>query len=124
MKTFFQSILIISLGSLMLCCETEKESVGPGEEPSVHTAGAVTPVGVPDGDITTVQIGPSGGVIASAGNRVSVVIPAGAVSASQMFSIQGITNNCPADAGKAFRSLPHGVNFAKPAIVTFRYDQD
>lgn len=124
MKTFFQSILIISLSGLILCCETEKAPLGPGEEPSGQSTGAVTPVGVPDGAIITAQIGPSGGVLASPDNRVSVAIPAGAVSATQTFSIQGITNNCPAGAGKAFRFLPHGVNFTKPAIVTFRYSPE
>lgn len=123
MKTFFQSILSVSLGVLILSCETEKESVGPGQEPSGQSAGAVTPAGVPEGTITSVQIGPSGGVVASPDNRISVVIPAGAVSASQTFSLQGITNNCPAGTGQGFRLLPHGVNFAKPAIVTFHYDQ-
>jgi hypothetical protein len=86
MKTFFQSILRISLGILLLSCETEKEPVGPEKEPSGQSAGAVTPIGVPDGAITTAQIAPAG-------------------------------------EGKAFRFLPHGVNFTKPAIVTFRYSQ-
>ncbi|SEI84205.1 hypothetical protein SAMN05216327_104183 [Dyadobacter sp. SG02] len=123
MKASFQSILRISLAVLILSCETEKESATPGPGPSGQSAGAVTPVGVPEGAITTAQIGPAGGVIASPDNRISVVIPAGALSATQAFSVQSITNNCPAGEGQAFRLLPHGVNFAKPVIVTFRYDQ-
>nr|WP_295934604.1 hypothetical protein [uncultured Dyadobacter sp.] len=123
MKTFYKSILSLSLGLLLLSCETEKESVGPGNVPSGQSPGAVTPTGVPEGAIITAQIGPSGGVIASPDNRVSVVIPAGALSADQTFSVQGITNNCPAGTGQAFRLLPHGVNFAKPATVTFRYNE-
>ena len=123
MKTFFQSILSVSLGLLILSCETEKESVGPGREPSKQSAGAVTSIGIAEGPITSAEIGPSGGVIASPDDRVSVVIPAGALSVTQTFSVQGITNNCPAGKGRGFRLLPHGVNFAKPAVVTFRYSQ-
>lgn len=122
-KTFYKSILSLSLGLLLLSCETEKESVGPGQAPSGQSAGAVTPTGIPEGAVITAQIGPSGGVIGSSDNRISVVIPAGALSANQTFSVQGITNNCPAGTGQAFRLLLHGVNFTKPTVVTFRYDE-
>ncbi|SDH40566.1 hypothetical protein SAMN04487996_1366 [Dyadobacter soli] len=123
MKTFFQSVLRLSLAVLILSCETDKDSATPGPEPSGQSAGAVTPIGISEGAVTTLQIGPSGGVIASPDNRVSVVIPSGALSADQTFSVQGVSNHCPSGSGQAFRLLPHGVNFTKPAIVTFRYDE-
>jgi len=77
---------------------------------------------VPDGAVATKRIGPAGGIITSADNRVVLVIPAGALSAETEISVQPITNEAPHGLGQAYRFSPDGTKFAKPATLKFSYD--
>lgn len=90
--------------------------------PSTPTSGAVTPVGIPAGPNVTVTIGPAGGTIESADKGIRVDILAEALPTSQTITVQALDKSyCPAGLGTAFRLLPHGLTFAKPAAITFRY---
>lgn len=119
LSLFVSSLLII----LTVACKKDNE-VDPGPEPApINEAGQITPVGTPTGEAITASIGPAGGSIESADKRIRVDIPAGALTSPQTISIQPITNNCPSGKGEAFRLTPHGLQFAKPATITFQYTE-
>jgi hypothetical protein len=117
LSLFVSSLLII----LAVACKKEND-VDPGLEPApVNQAGEITPVGTPAGEAITANIGPAGGSIESEDKRIRIDIPAGALASSQTISVQPITNHCPSGQAEAFRLTPHGLQFAKPATITFQY---
>ncbi len=132
MNKLFAFLLSLMLIALIVSCKKETDSVNPTPDPTpgipttTPSAGVVTPAGTPEGVIITATIGPAGGIIESADKRVQVQIPAGALTGNQPISVQPLTNNyCPAGTGQAFRLMPHGLIFTKPATITFQYtDQD
>ena len=126
MKNLFKLIFSITLNALIFSCDPPMDSDTPKSDdtPGVVT-GAVTPVGTVEGEVISATIGPGGGTIESADQRIQISIPAGALNTNQTISVQPIGNNCPAGSGQAFRLMPHGITFAKPAAITFQYnDQD
>lgn len=127
MNKLYPFLLSITLTALSLAsCKKDADVVAPGTEPPGPSApvGAVTPVAAPDGAIITATIGPAGGTIESADKRLRVSVPAGALTANQTLSVQPLTkNNCPQGTGMAFRLLPHGLTFAKPATLTIQYNE-
>lgn len=95
-----------------------------GDPELVPLSGGGTEVGMPDGQVASKTIGPDGGTINSSDNQVQLVIPAGALSKPTEISIQPITNHAPNGLGLAYRFLPDGTIFAKPASLTFQYDPE
>ncbi len=119
LSLFVSALLII----LTVACKKDNE-VDPDLEPAPGSqAGEITPVGTPTGETITANIGPAGGSIESADKRVRVDIPAGALTSTQTISVQPITNHCPSGQGEAFRLTPHGLQFTKPATITFQYTE-
>ncbi|MPR36842.1 hypothetical protein [Salmonirosea aquatica] len=128
MKNKLQLFLCSALAVLCLACDPDKGSVAPTSDdnsgpPSAPATGAVTPVGTPEGTPLTATIGPAGGSIQSADQRIRISIPAGALTETKTISVQPLTNQCPSGTGQAFRLTPHGLTFAKPATLTFQYDE-
>ncbi|WP_423736693.1 hypothetical protein [Chitinophaga caseinilytica] len=77
------------------------------------------PLGLVTGPAIAKTIGPAGGTLASADNRILLEVPPGAVQTNVQFSIQPVENTLEGSPGKAFRLLPEGVAFTRP--VTIRY---
>jgi hypothetical protein len=125
---FFLSVLACFV-LLLASCKKEVEVVNPVPPVDVPTnpqtpAVAVTPVAAPEGVAITATIGPAGGTLESADKRLRVAIPAGALTTNQTISVQPLNqNHCPLGTGTAFRLLPHGLTFAKPATITVHYDE-
>ncbi|MGX5857917.1 hypothetical protein ACWKW6_29940 [Dyadobacter jiangsuensis] len=123
MKKFYVFLLSLVLLTLSISCEKDANTPGPDPQPTEQSD--VTPVGNPVGTAVSVTIGPAGGHIESGDQRVRIDIPAGALASSQTISVQPLDeNHCPGGSGAAFRLLPHGLTFAKPATITFRYEQE
>jgi hypothetical protein len=120
------SILLgLCLTLFTISCEkpgVEPDPTDPGQNPTPST-GHVTPVGTPDGTAVSASMGPAGGTLQSADGRLSVIIPAGALSTSQTIQVQPITNQAPGGKGPAFRLTPHGQSFAKPVTIRFQYTE-
>ncbi|MFI5154177.1 MAG: hypothetical protein ACHQET_12630 [Chitinophagales bacterium] len=85
---------------------------------------AITNVGTPVGNSVSQTIGPSGGSITSSNGAVQLTIPAGALSANTIITIQPVTNECPGGLGLGYDFLPNGTQFAKPATLSFQYGQE
>lgn len=117
---------LLTLGALLTAasfsCQTTTDILNPDKPDATPDTPAVTAVGTPSGELVNATIGPAGGTILSADSTVRITIPAGALTTSQTVSVQELDqNNCPGGTGTAFRLLPHGLTFAKPATITFRY---
>ncbi len=92
----------------------------PGPDPT-NPAGEVTGVGQPNGELVSKTIGPEGGTLTTPDGNVRLLLPAGALAKATVLSIQPITNPAPNGLGPAYRFLPEGTQFSKPATLTFGY---
>ena len=82
----------------------------------------VTEAGTPTGTASSATIGAAGGKIASADGLVTLDVPAGALEANTVISIQPITNTAPLGvAGVSYRFSPDGQKFKTPVKVLFKY---
>jgi hypothetical protein len=75
------------------------------------------PVDIP----SSATIGPLGGSIRSTDGRVTLKIPAGALSSGVALSFVETTNGAPQGQGSAYRLSPGDLAFAVPAQLIFRY---
>ncbi len=117
-KTFlYLSAIILVFATFLISC---KKSSSPDTQESPGLI--ITAVGTPKGEMTTASIGESGGILNSADGRLTVAIPAGALSSSTEISIQPVTNEAPLGIGSGYRLLPEGITFTKPAELTLHYD--
>lgn len=95
------------------------------QNPPTPSLPSPTPVGEPTGAaVASAVVGPEGGALASADGRLLVTVPAGALSAATTLSIQPIENHAHGGAGIGYRLAPHGVTFAQPVRLGFRYTED
>lgn len=104
--------------SLLQSCKKDPVEVAPGKGTITPVP---TPIGQPLGAAVTKQIGSAGGSLSSADGRVTLTIPAGALSANTTISIQPIENTAPNGIGQSYDFLPNGQQFAKPITVTLNY---
>jgi hypothetical protein len=118
-------LLMLSLCLGFTACE-KKEVIKPGQEEvpgnGVPSEGEPTAVGTPIGDKISQSIGSGGGVIRTADGKVSLTIPAGALSQTTTISLQPIENKAFMGIGSAYEFSPDGLKFAKPAQLTIKYE--
>lgn len=109
-------VLLLAVATLPAC---KKNNGTPNAKP------AVTPVGTNNGTPVSQTIGSAGGTIVSDDGEMELVIPAGALTANTVITIQPVTNNAPNGRRKAYRCTPDGQQFAKNITVKFHYtDED
>jgi hypothetical protein len=122
MKTTMKSLhlfaTILFFSTVLLSCNKKSDSSSVPEDNDP----IITDIGTPTGVLSDTTIGPSGGTLHSADGRLTVTIPANALSSDATISIQPVTNNAPLGLGFGYRLLPEGVTFAKPVELTFHYD--
>ncbi len=131
MNKLFSLFLSLTLLAGAVSCKKEIDVVDPGqpgqtpgqtpEQPQARP-GKVCAIGKPLGTANTTTIGPSGGKLTSADERLTITVPAGAVETGQSFSIQPIGSTGPQSLGSGFRLTPHGTTFKKPVTISVRYD--
>jgi hypothetical protein len=107
-------ILVSSLIVLSLPGFSQKDSLVR------FTATPRTSFGKPAGEKTSSTIGPEGGIIQSADSLAILEIPAGAVPAATIISIQPVTNMARGGRGHSYDFNPAGLQFSKPALLTLR----
>jgi hypothetical protein len=81
-----------------------------------------TSAGTPVGPAVTKSIGAAGGTLVfqeDGKDRVTVSVPAGAVSSSTTFSVQPISVALANSIGASYLIEPHGVTFATPVSITY-----
>lgn len=85
---------------------------------------AITAIGKPDGKLMELKIGKDGGSLSSSDEKITLIIPEGAVSKKTNFSIQPITNTMPNGNGLAYPLQPSAAAFQKPIQLIFNYDEE
>ena len=84
---------------------------------AVVTPIAPLPVVIP----SSATIGPAGGSIRSSDGRLTLRIPAGALSQPVALSFQSATADAPQAVGSGYQIIPPGVSFEKPALLALAY---
>lgn len=113
---------LVLLGSLLVAACRK-----PGNEPQkdeIPSKIVVTDLGAATGPLVSASIGVQGGELATADGKLKIIVPAGAVTANQTFSIQPVENTFRQGKSfrNAFRLLPGGTTFSRPVIVVMQYD--
>src|SRR5688572_18000197 len=125
MKNIFFFLAIIGM---LAACKKPHDEGGTTPPPPPPPGGgtgtvAVTEVGQPTGPAIIKTIGTGGGTISSADGKVILTIPAGALDKNEIISMEPIQNKAPLGIGTlAYRFLPHGLQFKKPAVLSFKYN--
>jgi hypothetical protein len=114
---FCMAALFVSMNAC-----TKSPSQNGQEDPDALYVAAVYPKGAVQGQQVQKTIDGAGGTIISADGKISLVIPAGALTSATHFSIQPITSTVPLGTAPAYRLLPADVTFAKPVTVMLQYD--
>lgn len=81
---------------------------------------AETAIGAPTGAPVTATIGPAGGTLVSGDGKVTVVVPANAVSSATEFSVTPIETTSPGGV-VSYRLGPEAAKFAQEATIVFKY---
>lgn len=111
-QLFLTAIICVMVFS---CCRKDQHSK------QVKGAPVITEKGTPTGEMHNYTIGPDGGMITSADGKITLIFPAGAVSATTTIGIQPITNNVPLGVGDGYRLTPEGTTFSKPVTIKINY---
>ncbi|SDC58603.1 hypothetical protein [Niabella drilacis] len=122
MKKFHLYLIALVIG-IISCTKTDT----PDSETPIDLSSLtpeVTSKGMPTGSVYTQQVGAAGGNVQSPDGKISIDIPAGALSANTAIGIQPITNEAPMGAGNAYRLTPEGAVFARPVTITIKYGGD
>ncbi|CCH03120.1 hypothetical protein FAES_5121 [Fibrella aestuarina BUZ 2] len=124
MKRIYQagSILTTLLLAGLLACQPHDKGIVPN--PENPATGTPTPVGKPIGTAFTVTISPAGGVVASPDGKLSLTVPAGAVSKATQLTIQPVENTAPNGVGLGYHISPDTLSFAQPLTVDYRYQDN
>ena len=95
------------------------------KQPLTTGTAVATAVGVPSGSVVSATIGAAGGSVSTPDGKITLTIPAGALTANTLISIQPISNNAHGRLGAGYRLTPDGQTFAQPVVLKFSYtDQD
>lgn len=97
-------------------------SSGGGGGNSSGQAPVATAVGTPNGTATTETIGAAGGTVSTPDGKITVTIPAGALTADTEIGIQPLTDTAQGGVGSGYRLTPEGQVFNQPVELTFEYD--
>jgi len=121
---FTKKCLLLTLCLLYIysCKKATSSSSSGSTQTTVHPE--PTAVGTPTGNAVSVTVGASGGSVESADGMIELDIPAGALSANTMITVQPITNNCPGAGLEAYRFGPNGLHFDQPVTLKIHYTDD
>jgi hypothetical protein len=109
-------LVLLFLGA----CTTSTPNPIPTPDPNIQPE--PTAIGTPVGEVASKTIGAAGGSLSSADGKISLTIPAGALSEDKTITIQEITDELKGGL-KAYRFTPDGLQFATPARLEFHYDE-
>ena len=109
-----QIFLAVTSGSL----DIFDSSIDNGSGDSVVTPISPLPAGVP----ATATIGPAGGAVRSADGRLTLKVPAGALPAPTVFSIQAASTPAPNGTDSGY-IVSGGATFARDALLVLAYSR-
>ncbi|PQA54549.1 hypothetical protein [Siphonobacter curvatus] len=110
---------LLLIGGVLTSCTSNPSTV----EPEPITQGTPTEVGKPVGMPIQQTIGSAGGTLTTLDQRITVTIPAGALSKETLISVQPVENKAFGGTGLAYRISPENLELAKEAILTLTYKE-
>ncbi len=113
MQTLKKLQTLTCIATLVLCIACGND------EPGIVSKPIVTEKGTAQGTAITAIIGTTGGSLTSTDGRLTVTVPAGALTANTTISIQPISNEGPLGLGKGYRLSPEGITFQQPGNINF-----
>lgn len=124
-RKIVSSIFHVALTLVLSACSEEAARSPLNPSPTTTATTAATAVGTTIGSASTTTIGSGGGSLSSPDSRMTLSIPAGALTATTVIGIQPITNNAHGGIGNGYRLTPDGQTFQQPVSMRFTYtDQD
>lgn len=118
---------IFSLSLLFAACSKKDKPGDPEDDGNIdiETKELITLKAPTVGQLVSKSIGSGGGTFQSEDGKVTVTVPAGAVSTNTAFGIQTVEPTLSKEDGDNklnYRLTPHNVTFAKPIVLEFSYD--
>lgn len=108
--------------ALLAACGSGSDGGSPQEPPPEEPVEAVaTAVGTALAEPVTQAIGPAGGAIESADGALRIEVPAGALAAEAIVSIQPVSNHAHGKVGGAYRLGHEGISFSVPVRLRFKF---
>lgn len=117
LKLHCLSVVCLFCTLLLASCDNSDEPAPQSTDP------LITDVGTSTGTPSNFSVGTAGGTLQSADGKLTVIIPAGALSSTTTLSIQPISNEGPLGVGFGYRLKPEGLSFSKPVTLQFHYDE-
>jgi hypothetical protein len=125
-KLLFRGILLPALVALAaLACTGPQHDPQPDGSTSDETPvqGVPTPIGQPAGPAVTQTVGPAGGTVTSADGKLTLTLPAGAVTKQTPITVQPVENKAPNGTGTAYTFGGTEITVSEPIMVTYHYDE-
>ncbi|GAB3897973.1 hypothetical protein GCM10028803_16790 [Larkinella knui] len=120
MKTLVSTALVVALISLAACQKPE-HAIEPPDETTDNERPSPTALGQPIGSPVTKTVGPAGGTITTPDGKLTLNIPAGALSKETPISVQAVENKAPNGSGTAYQFGTEAVHLAQPVTVEYAY---
>lgn len=115
-----RSLSCLLFALFLVSCGGGDDGAGPGNGGNNNPPTAQpTATGTPDGPSTSQTIGASGGSVTSDDGLFTLTVPAGALNADTLVTVQPITNMAWGGIGKGYRLTPHGLHFNAPVSLAF-----
>ncbi|MCF1713571.1 hypothetical protein L0U88_02870 [Flavihumibacter sp. RY-1] len=124
MKTRSRLFYLLINSALLLLfsyASCNRENEGPG---AIMPTPEIRPRGTALGNPVSSTIPASGGELKSADGKLLLKLPAGAVSAGTVISIQPIENTLPGGRLTAYRLLPEELSLGKPIELIYTYSEE
>ena len=124
MKTRSRLLFLLILSALVLIfsyASCNRENEGPG---AITPDPQIRPRGTAAGNPVSATIPSAGGELKSGDGKLLVKLPAGAVSAGTVISIQPIENTLHPGRLTAYRLLPEGLSLLKPVELIYTYSDE
>jgi hypothetical protein len=101
---------VVGLTAMLLSCSPTLNAPEANEP-------LVTPIGAPQGAPVIQTIGSAGGTLTTPDGRLTITVPAGAVTTDTQFTLQPTVNTINAGVGPGFKLLPANLELAQPLRV-------
>ena len=122
MRKLFFCLAVLAVVISFSCRKSSIDQ--PTPSPTIPATLLVTGAGTPDGVANSkLIVAANGGSITSTDGKITINIPAGAISGNESITIQPVTNTTGLGKSKAYRLTPHGITFNKPVSISFRYTE-
>ncbi|QRR00741.1 hypothetical protein [Dyadobacter sandarakinus] len=119
MKTLKLICCMLVAGCMLYACQQGEPALQP--EPQVPAGGTPTDTGKPAGEPVQKRIGPAGGTISTPDHVITLVIPAGALSADTLISVQPVENKAWGGTGLGYELGPKNLELSKVATLIWHY---